>query len=172
MSIVALDIATDTGVACWMAGTATPIFSTLRLPSDPYEVGRPMAKLRQQLDDLHAMDAITHLFFEASILPGATNINTVRKLCALAGLAELFAHDHKIKCREVEQQRWRKHFIGKGNGPSKELKRLAVEACHLRGWRVRTDHEADALGVLDYGLACFKISPPWRDAHLMGGAAK
>lgn len=170
MSAVALDLATKTGVATWCPGTAAPIFTTLTLPSDPGEVARPMEKLRAHLSDLHALDPIEYLFFEATILPGRTNAQTVYKLCALAGLAEWFAHRIGAKCRQVDQQSWRKHFTGKGTGKTDELKRLAMEAARMRGWNVTTDHEADALGVLDYGLACMSVTVPWRDAHLLGGA--
>lgn len=169
--IVALDIATATGIAAWQDGKPAPSLMTVRLPSDVGEVGRPMEKLRGALADLQALEAITHLFFEASILPGRTNIQTVFKLCALSGMAEWFAHRIGATCRQVEQQRWRKHFIGKGTGKSEELKRLAVEAARLRGWDPANDHEADAAGVLDYGLACFDIKAPWRDAHLLRSVA-
>jgi hypothetical protein len=128
-----------------------------------------MERLRRNLADLHAVEPITHLFFEATILPGKTTAQTVYKLCALAGMAEWFAHRIGAACRQVQQQTWRKHFIGRGTGRSEELKRLAMEAARRRGWNPATDHEADAAGVLDYGLACFNIAAPWRDAHLMGG---
>lgn len=164
-----MDIATATGLAVWRNGTAAPSLMTVQLPSDPGEVGRPAEKLRRTMADLHAVEPITHLFFEATILPGKTTPQTVYKLCALAGMAEWFAHRIGAACRQVDQQSWRKHFIGRGTGRSEELKRLAKEAAHLRGWTPSNDHEADAAGVLDYGLACFGISPPWRDAHLLGG---
>lgn len=164
---VGLDIATETGIAIWRDGTAAPLLMTLRLPSDPGCVGAPMEKLRSWLSDLHTLEPITHLWFEATILPGKTNVQTVYKLCSLAGMAEWFAHRIGAQCRQVEQQRWRKHFIGRGTGPGTELKKMAVEAAKLRGWNPSNDHEADAAGVLDYGLACFDISPPWRDAHLL-----
>lgn len=164
---VGLDIATETGIALWRDGTDAPTLMTVRLPSDPGCVGRPMEKLRQTLADLHTLEPITHLWFEATILPGKTTPQTVFKLCALAGMAEWFAHRIGAACRQVEQQRWRKHFIGRGTGKSEELKRLAMEAARLRGWDPANDHEADAAGVLDFGLACFNIATPWRDAHLM-----
>jgi len=164
---VGLDIATATGIALWRDGTAAPSLMTVQLPSDPGEVGRPAERLRRTLADLHAVEPITHLFFEASILPGKTTAQTVYKLCALAGMAEWFAYRIEAACRQVEQQSWRKHFIGRGTGKSAELKAMGIRACQLRGWEPRNDHEADAAGVLDYGLACFGISPPWRDAHLM-----
>lgn len=165
--ILGLDIATESGLALWLDGKAAPSLMTVRLPSDPGCVGRPMERLRLTLADLHQCEPITHLFFEATILPGKTTPQTVFKLCALAGMAEWFAHRIGAECRQVEQQRWRKHFIGRGTGRSEELKRLAMEACRLRGWTPANDHEADAAGVLDYGLACFGIEPPWRDAHLL-----
>lgn len=138
-----------------------------------------MEKLREHLADIHRLDAITHLFFEATILPQPkvgddgrahmrTSPQTVYKLCALAGMAEWFAKRINAKCRQVEQQRWRKHFMGRGTGKSDELKRLAKAEADRRGWRVSNDHEADAAGVLDYGLACVSITPPWRDAALFG----
>lgn len=167
--IVGLDIATATGVALWPDGKPAPSLMTVQLPSDPGEVGRPMEKLRRTLADLHAIEPITHVFFEAAILPGRTTAQTVFKLCALAGMAEWFAHRVNAVCRQVEQQSWRKHFCGRGTGKSAELKRLAVEAARIRGWSPANDHEADAAGVLDYGLACFNIRAPWRDAHLLGG---
>jgi hypothetical protein len=169
--ILGLDIATSTGAAIWREGSLAPSLMTVQLPSDPGEVGRPMERLRRNLADLHAVEPITHLFFEATILPGKTTPQTVFKLCSLAGMAEWFAHRIGASCRQVEQQRWRKHFIGRGTGRSEELKRLAMEACRLRGWNPANDHEADAAGVLDYGLACFDIRPPWRDAHLLRSVA-
>lgn len=165
--LIGLDIATASGLAVWDGKAPAPSLMTVQLPSDPGEVARPMERLRRTLADLHAVEPITHLFFEATILPGKTTPQTVFKLCALAGMAEWFAHRIGAKCRQVEQQRWRKHFIGRGTGRSEELKRLAMEACRIRGWTPANDHEADAAGVLDYGLACFDIAPPWRDAHLL-----
>lgn len=182
MCMVGLDIATDTGIARWHPGEQRPTFWTVRLPADPGEVARPMEKLRQNLADIHAIDPITHLFFEVAILPAPgvgetgrafqrTTAATVYKLCALAGMAEWFASRVGAQCRSVEQQSWRKHFIGKGTGRSGELKEMAKRSARLRGWMVANDHEADALGVLDYGLHCFGIKTPWRDAHLFGGEA-
>jgi hypothetical protein len=170
MAYVGLDLATKSGVALWVPGTGAPRLSSMKLPGQPEELGRPLEALRQHLADIHTIDPITHLFFEASILPGKTNIHTVNKLCGLAGMAEWFAHRIGAVCRRVEQQSWRKHFIGRGTGKSEELKAAAIRSCQLRGWMPTNDHEADAAGVLDFGLHCFGVKVPWRDAHLFGGA--
>jgi hypothetical protein len=168
---VGLDLATTTGTALWVPGTPAPRLLTIRLPGEAECVDRPMEALRAHLADLHAIEPITHLFFEASILPGKTNIHTVNKLCALAGMAEWFALRIGAQCRRVEQQSWRRHFMSKGTGKSEELKRMAIEAASVRGWNPVNDHEADASGVLEYGLACFNIERPWRDAHILSGFA-
>lgn len=182
MSMVGLDIATMMGAALWLPGTEAPRLSSKRLPGDAEELGRPMEAVRQFLADIHVVDPITHLFFEVPILPRPRVENgkpamkvtaaTVYKLCCLAGMAEWFAHKVGAQCRAVEQQSARKHFIGLGTGPSEKLKRMAVEAAQMRGWDPANDHEAEAAGVLDFGLHCFGIAVPWRDSHLFGGALR
>lgn len=167
-----LDIATGLGLAAWFDGTPAPRLLSERLPSDPREVGRPMERLRRTLADLQGVEPITHLFFEATIVPGKTNRDTVYKLCALAGMAEWFGHRIGAATRQVQPQDWRKHFLGRGTGSRDELKRLSLEAARMRGWDPKNNDESDAAGVLDYGLACFNISAPWRDAHLLGGAGR
>lgn len=188
MSIVSLDLATETGVGLYLPKAEAPRLWTIKLRSDNFvsgdnsDIGRAMECLRSCLADIHQTDPITHLFFEAAILPRAkvdqfgkarmqTNPMTVYKLCACAGMAEWFAKRVGAVCRQVEQQRWRKHFCGRGTGKTAELKRLAMESARLRGWTVENDHEADAAGILDYALHCFNIDHPWRDKHLFGGRA-
>jgi hypothetical protein len=171
MAIIGLDLATTTGWALWKQGAPRPAWGTWKLPPDVDEVGRVMEKLRINLSDLHRLDPIEYLFFEAPILPGLTNIQTVYKLAAVAAMAEWWAYKVGAECRQVLQQNWRKHYTGRGTGKSKELKQAAITASKMRGWNVSNDHEADALGVLDYGIHCIGKTAPWRDAHLMGGVA-
>lgn len=166
MTIVGLDLSTNCGIAFWPTGHSRPVFSTLRLSGDVEDMGWKCEKLRLNLADIHKNEAITHLFFEAPILPGATQFKTVYTLCGLAVFVEWFGNRIGAKVRQVHQQAYRKHFIGRGTGPSAELKQLAVETCQKMGWMVATDHEAEAIGVLDYGAMCFSIDLPWRDQHL------
>ena len=171
MAYLSLDIATQTGWALLGESAHKPVWGTWKLGGEVDEVGRPMEKLRENISDLHRLEPITHLFFEAPILAQLTNIQTVYKLIALAAITEWWSYKTGAVCRQVLQQSWRKHYVGRGTGPSKELKRAAIDACSRRGWTVATDHEADALGVMDYGLHCMGLPVPWRDAHLMGGVA-
>lgn len=166
-----LDIATRTGAALWIPGTAAPRLLSIKLGGEPECVDRPMEALREALAALHGLDPITHLFFEATILPGKTTPATVYKLCALAAMAEWFAYRVKAQCRRVEQQSWRKRFIGRGTGKGPDLKRMAVETARRLGWQPQDDHQAEAAGVLDYGLACFGVAVPWADEALFARAA-
>lgn len=48
-------------------------------------------------------------------------------------------------------------------------KAATIEAAKALGWNPEDDNQADAAGVLDFGLACFNVPVPWRDAALFGG---
>lgn len=181
---IGLDIATQTGLAVWWDSLDDIELHTVPLPGDPHEVGPAMEKLRVTLATLHAAEPITHLFKESTIVPHArlnkatgrvsmsTNQATVFKLNALSGMAEWFGHMAGAIVRDVDQQDWRKHFLlEKAPKGTKELKEAALRAARMRGWHPTSDHEAEAAGVLDYGCACFGIKTPWRDRHLLGGAA-
>lgn len=167
--IVGLDIASKTGIALWPKGAPAPLLSTVKLPGRPDDLALPMEALRSTLAAIHVREPITHLFFELPILPRVTQMATVYKLCALAGMAEWYGESIGAVVRAVQQQRWRKHFCGRGTGKSAELKAMAIKAAQMRGWAPADDHQADASGVLEYGLACLNIDRPWRDAHLLGG---
>jgi len=181
MSIIGLDIASKTGLARWRVGDPAPVLSTIVLGGSAGDLARPMENLRLHLAQIHTEDPITDLFFEMPILPRATidergrarmmtSAQAVLKLSALVGMAEWFACRVKANPYSVDQQTWRKHFIGKGTGRSADLKSMAIEACRVLGWPTRNDNEADAAGVLDYGINWLGIHAPWRDTHLFGGA--
>ena len=184
MSIVGLDIATESGCAALYEGGAAPELSTIHCGGIAGEVGPAMERLRVALLAIHQREPITHIFKEQTILPHArrnqrtgkmafgTNQATVYKLNALAGMAEWFGLKVGAVVRDVAHEDWRRHFIGKiGGMKSLELKQAAIRMARMHGWTPANFDEADAAGVLDYGMACFRIRPPWRDLPLMGGAA-
>ena len=70
---------------------------------------------------------------------------------SLAGITELLALKHKVAfVAEAHNATVRKHFTGKGNAKSAELKAMTMAACRARGWAPVDDNEADALAILDY----------------------
>jgi hypothetical protein len=179
---LALDLATEAGWAAWDAAWPAPAFGTLLLRSGAEELGFPMEKLRRFLNFMHAKTSLRGLFVEAPINPRPkmkdgrmmlqTSMQTIKKLNAYAAMAEWWAYKLELPYRLVEQQDWRKHFLGKGSGRGIDWKQLSKDRCKELGWSTKNDNEADAAGQLDYGLACFGVHVPWRDALMFGGALK
>lgn len=118
----------------------------------------------------HAVSPIIAVWYEAPIMRGVDKLRTLQLLLGLANMTEWWCYKVGVPCRQAEMRDWRKHFLGTSTGGRDALKKAARDACALRGWPVDNDDEADAAGVLDYGLACFGIEVPWRDKHLFGGA--
>ncbi len=171
MAYLGLDLATKTGWATWSQGEARPHTGTLRLPRwDPDELAPDFERLRKHLSELHAVSPIEAVWYEAPIMTRVDRLRTLQFLLGLANMTEWWCFKLKIPCRQAEMRDWRKHFFGKCTGGRDELKRAAVEACRLREWPVDGDDQADAAGVLDYGLACLGIEVPWRDSHMFGGS--
>mgnify|MGYP001612439926 CR=1 FL=1 len=172
MSYVGLDLATRTGWATWWPGIVRPHSGTLKLSRhDPHSVAPDLEKLRAHLSELHKIHPVELVFYEAPIMMRVDNIDKLRLLLGLANMVEWWCHKMGIPCRQAAMQDWRKHFLGFHQGGRDVLKAAAVKACADRGWETKTDDQAEALGVLDYGLACWKIDVPWRDVNLMRGAA-
>lgn len=172
MSYVGLDLATKTGWATWWRGQAKPYSGTLKLNRNNVdEVAPDLEKLRAHLSELHKIEPVELVFYEAPIMMRVDTVNKLRLLLGLANMVEWWCYKLNIPCRQATMHDWRKHFIGFSTGGRDVLKQAAVQACRDRGWDPKTDDEAEALGVLDYGLSCWKIDVPWRDAHLRRGAA-
>lgn len=168
MSYLGLDLSTRTGWAMWWKGQVQPYSGTLKLSRlDPHSVAPDLEKLRAHLSELHKIEAIELVFYEAPILMRVDNIEKLRLLLGLANMVEWWAYKLGITCRQAPMQAWRKHFLGFSTGGREALKQAAVQACQDRGWAPKDDNAAEALGVLDYGLACWKIDVPWRDAVLL-----
>ncbi len=153
---LALDIATSTGFAIGSPVDGPVEWGTHTLPRTGADHGRFLQAYRDWLVPLIREKNISRVVYEAPIMPMAANIQTTRKLYALCGLTELLALDFDLVCQEAQISKWRRHFFGKGNAGGKRaaLKKRAIAECRRRGWEVKTDDEAEALGILDYALSC------------------
>lgn len=195
-SALALDLATTTGWAWHAQGMDRPFFGHFTLPGKPGEVGQPVDALERWLEDFYeqSMKAgvpVTHWFFEQQHIAKKINIETVYRLITLGGTVEKIAYQKFVErrlnwqqnpwCWSVPIQTWRKHFIGRGAGfkktedkksylPGEDPKQLAVEKCESFGWHTEIPDEAEACGILDYGLSLIgdeNHPRPWRDDLLM-----
>lgn len=168
---VALDLSSRaTGWATWCEGAQDPKWGILRLPASVNDCGPTNEGLRRHLADLYAVEPIKTIFYEAQYIGTRVNMDVAEKLLGMAGMVDWFAHKVGANVFKVPVSSWRKHFyLSPPKGERADLKRMGVIAAHRRGWMVSKDDEADALGVLDYGLHCVGVKPPWAERHLFGG---
>ena len=92
--------------------------------------------------------------FEAPFVGRKTSQQMGRKLMGLAWHLEWLCKRLHIPCEEVDPTQWRRHFMNRGSGSRAQLKDLSLAECFGRGWLTSNDDEADALGILDYAVAC------------------
>lgn len=175
MGIIALDLSKrSTGYAVWAPNMSKPLYGSWVLGSEFTSDGRTYAKLLQNLSDQHKLTRFEAVFYEQPLRPevlqGFTNIDTLRVLSGLAAITEYFAYGVGLRlCQAVPMASWRRHFIGRmpRGTKSKDWKQYAKERCAHYGWKVRTDDESDALGLLDYGCEQRGITPPWREHEIL-----
>lgn len=172
--ILALDLATragwayasPAGIAVW-AGTAleaaaTPpalgsvVYGSFTLPKSGSDVGWFLGAYDDWIAERLDFYRPALVAFEAPWIGPQTHQDTARKLMCLAGHTEFACRRAGVQCREANNASVRKHFIGKGRGDRKTLKRLTMDACRARGWSPDNDDAADALGLLDYAVACWR----------------
>lgn len=191
MAYLALDLSkASTGWALWRPGLAKPIYGSKCLGSKYTSNGRVFAKLHELMFDLRGIEKYEFVFAEEPINPGqlsgSTTIKTIRLAAGLSAHAESFAE--ATGCRqflEVNISTWRVDFVGRaivldakrdarerkkatGRGSARDkLKALTVARCRDLGFNPHTDDEADAIGILDHGLAMQGITPPWRMEHVL-----
>lgn len=161
--ILCLDLATWTGWAHWRPGMERPRSGVLRLPKTGENVGRFLKHLHNWVVPFCKLEGIDMVIYEAPILHmGKTTPETVIKLMNLAGHTEFICELLKIRtCLSVNNATVRKHFTGRGAGPSEVMKQGVVLGCERRNWPVDDDNEADACAILDYGVHTLGIAVPW-----------
>lgn len=193
LGYLALDLSkTSTGWAAWAEGWEKPRYGHWVLGSEYTSRGGVFAKLHQNMSDLHRVICpIEFLFAEEPISPsqlqGGTTINTLRITSGLAAHAESFAYAMGVRrFQEFNVSSWRPDFIGKFNSDEArsrarrakkagdtrasargELKALTMERCRQLGLAPKKDDEADAIGILTYGLLTSGITPPWIEQEVL-----
>lgn len=103
-----------------------------------------------------------NVFVEAPITGGKkTNLSTTMRLIGAQVILRKVAHVLGFRVTAVSVSAWRTHFMGCCRAPKeivgasrrrKWLKDAAIAECGRRGWRVKSDDAADALGLLSYAL--------------------
>lgn len=178
MLTLALDLATVTGFALGDVN-GIKVSGSRRMPSTGDDIGQFAEAFRDWLTKGLTRHKPARLVYEQPILPSETSLMTLRKLYGLTWQTELTARDLKKKgvlgpdfsVGEINMGDWIKHFLGAGNVPRDRPGRKAavMQMCRVRGFHFDDDNEADALGVLDYDLACQSPASAIRATPLFAG---
>lgn len=153
--LLALDLSSNIGWAMFTPGRP-PRFGTLPLGKSAGEEGiahivRMSGQFGDWLDDLYAVDPWQAMAWEAPFLAPHDKVNKIKILIGLVGIAMRFAgsRHHPMPCLEVPPKEVKKRMTGRQDAEKVDV----IGACWSVGWKVGTDHEADACGV---GLVAYE----------------
>lgn len=114
----------------------------------------------------------SYIFFEQIIIDQRhVNLPVTYAQFALVSAIQFIAMQKNIPCEMVIIAQWRKRFLGRSNMPKHAgkrgagrewLKDAAKIECLRRNLLVNNDHEAEAIGILDYGMASKSFDYKWR----------
>lgn len=182
---------TRTGWAWWDGHSPVPRYGSWVLGSEYTTNGGVFAKLASCLAEHHQVMPFERIYVEPPIVPaqlqGNTTIQTIRLAIGLIATLEYFAHQYRSHGKhptraplEINVDTWRPEFIGriadsetkararrlkkagdKRASARDTLKALTVLRCRQLGMTPHFDDEADAIGILTYGLLFDEITPPW-----------
>jgi len=160
MKILALDLATATGVAIGDAHGA-PLCHTERLGQAGQPHGARFSEalhMTRRLIEQHKPDLVV---IESPIVTGVKGGEQRAQLAmGLRACVLAVCHMRGVKTSEYAVQSIRKHFIGDPRAKRDRAKRLTIERCQRRGWHVSNDNEADACAVWDYARAKIGVATP------------
>lgn len=174
MDVLALDQSKSaTGWARYREGEPRPTFGTWTLGTANTSRAAVMVALYLKLQEAVAFGDPDVVYYEMP-LPGdrQSNENNNRLANALAAMIEFFFACRRVRCHEVSNLAWKATQL---NTPGRRLSSSEWKALSLRvsrelGMRPGNDNEADALHILDHGLAQENIIPSWRkDPPLIEG---
>jgi hypothetical protein len=162
--VMALDIATSTGVAFGVAGKSpratTYVFGKAG-GSQEARFAKAMGITRNLIERYEP----DHVFFEAPI--GGEKANAF--LIGLAACITGTVAECGVPVMRAPVQSVRKHFLGKNlvkkdfPGLTETQARAAIKQriigrCTALGWRPRNDDEGDAMAIWDYGCGRLRVA--------------
>lgn len=156
MKVLALDLATKTGVAFGSVG-GKPFAQTVHLGASEYARYAKAQSMVHTLIDRLSPDLVV---IEAPVGGPKTSQFLVGLIACVAGAA----HGRGVPVKTYFPSTVRKHFLGKAltvrDFPSKSiaasknaLKQVVISKCHMLGWTVNDDNQADACALWEYACA-------------------
>lgn len=163
--VLALDIAKHrTGWAVGRPGMNRPWWGVYALGGewDRHE-GKRLNEWREFLIRKIEEHGVTYIAMERPFIDlKAFDANGTVPILQMIGIALELAQARKIRAGAVAIQSWRSHFLGTSRAPktlashqrTAALKDLATKRAAERGWLTQYHDEAEALGIMDFALAC------------------
>lgn len=159
MRILAMDIATHTGIAVGDSRGSPRAWSVdLGNPPDDRRFSNVL-RLTHDLIEQHAPDLIV---VEAPVGGPKASAYLIGLVACVRGCA----FNRNVRCEVAHLGTVRKHFLGKSlsvkhyphlkaAAAKKAIKGEVMQRCRLLGWPVDSDDEADALAIFDWSCATF-----------------
>ena len=166
MDVLALDLSkSGTGWARYRSGEARPTFDSAPMGTSHTSRARVTVNLYLKLQELCAFGDPDVVYYEAPLRGDhQSNEANNRLLNALAATVEFFFECKRVRFHEVNNRVWKATQLNpvQKRLTSDEWKALSIRTARELGMKPRNDNEADALHILDHGLAQENIVPVWR----------
>jgi hypothetical protein len=173
MRVMALDLATRTGMATALSAAERPRVASWKLKDPEDDPSRAFRKLGIRLRDEFAIERPDVVVIEAPLMPGGakghTNAKTHYLLIGLVAVAHGICGPYGIRCVEVSVQKVRKFFVG--DARPQDPKRVVMARCHMLGLLPKTerdDNVSDAVALWSWGAATYG-NPTINRFTLFGG---
>lgn len=168
-SFLALDPSKrSTGWAAFQIGSDKAQLGVLdKVASEATSRGGLYYQFFRELVQLRQVFGFTRVYAEepVNLLPGsvATQSENIWISVGMGATLELFCEQEGLSLHWAHQARWRREFIGrmKRGTKSVDLKQYALDRCRQLGHTPRKSDDAEAFGVLTYGMLLDRITPPW-----------
>lgn len=163
MKLHALDLSSNVGSAILVRGRP-PLFQTLRLSGD---LASMLGRFSQWLDDMHAVHRFDGVAWERPIITPKDKVDKLELLYGLVGVAYAFAGRRNLPWHEVTIDEAKFTLVGAhttvdAGGKRRKVDKTDMVAAAMKlGWKVATDHEADAGAV---GICAYERLWPKREA--------
>jgi Holliday junction resolvasome RuvABC endonuclease subunit len=146
--LLALDLATNVGHAVMVRGRP-PLLGTLKLEQEGNDLARRLGRFTIWLDEMHAVHSFDAVAWERPIITPKDKVDKLEILYGLVGIAYGFAGMHGLPWREITIHEVKFALTGRSTGVEKVH---MIAAAMKLGWKVATDHEADAgaVGLVAY----------------------
>ncbi len=186
--VLALDIAKHrTGWAVGSPGMQRPYWGHYSLAGDwDRHEGLRLHQWRTFLKTMIDRHGVTYIAMERPFIDlKSFDYNGTAPILQMHGIVLELAQARGIRAGAVSIASWRSHFLGTSKAPAglashqrtNALKDMAMRQCASRGWLPQYHDEAEALGIMDFALACLdpdydhKTGPTVRRAELKAEVA-